>query len=117
MIQRPTRSTRTDTLFPYTTLFRSPHGCGTVRSPLSDGKEQIAAGACGYVPGRASESFRCSHPVAGLVESEVQGETAVHRSWKRKECRSTSGSRFKAASVRQYRFPRLSGKQIGRAHV
>src|SRR3546814_7962912 len=29
MIRRPPRSTRTDTLFPYTTLFRSPFG----RSP------------------------------------------------------------------------------------
>src|SRR3546814_11458511 len=36
MIRRPPRSTRTDTLFPYTTLFRSldrgvpfPHGCRT----------------------------------------------------------------------------------------
>src|SRR3546814_9671748 len=31
MIRRPPRSTRTDTLFPYTTLFRSPDGephCG-----------------------------------------------------------------------------------------
>src|SRR3546814_14651294 len=28
MIRRPTRSTRTDTLFPYTTLFRSPQGHG-----------------------------------------------------------------------------------------
>src|SRR3546814_16128888 len=26
MIRRPPRSTRTDTLFPYTTLFRSPSG-------------------------------------------------------------------------------------------
>src|SRR3546814_16446743 len=26
MIRRPPRSTRTDTLFPYTTLFRSQHG-------------------------------------------------------------------------------------------
>src|SRR3546814_4110646 len=26
MIRRPPRSTRTDTLFPYTTLFRSPNG-------------------------------------------------------------------------------------------
>src|SRR3546814_5896692 len=26
MIRRPPRSTRTDTLFPYTTLFRSDHG-------------------------------------------------------------------------------------------
>src|SRR3546814_3657447 len=28
MIRRPPRSTRTDTLFPYTTLFRSLHGAG-----------------------------------------------------------------------------------------
>src|SRR3546814_3172224 len=27
MIRRPPRSTRTDTLFPYTTLFRSSHAC------------------------------------------------------------------------------------------
>src|SRR3546814_1344943 len=31
MIRRPPRSTRTDTLFPYTTLFRSTRGCGTRR--------------------------------------------------------------------------------------
>src|SRR3546814_20589575 len=29
MIRRPPRSTRTDTLFPYTTLFRSPCGVAT----------------------------------------------------------------------------------------
>src|SRR3546814_11339159 len=29
MIRRPPRSTRTDTLFPYTTLFRSARGMGT----------------------------------------------------------------------------------------
>src|SRR3546814_5253799 len=31
MIRRPPRSTRTDTLFPYTTLFRSLSGSGSVR--------------------------------------------------------------------------------------
>src|SRR3546814_19582299 len=38
MIPRPTRFTRTDTLFPYTTLFRSPagHDCG--------GERQLFAG-------------------------------------------------------------------------
>src|SRR3546814_19951510 len=30
MIRRPPRSTRTDTLFPYTTLFRSPRGARSV---------------------------------------------------------------------------------------
>src|SRR3546814_19266196 len=44
MIRRPPRSTRTDTLFPYTTLFRSadPIGAvddGTQREPL--GKEEV----------------------------------------------------------------------------
>src|SRR3546814_2436957 len=35
MIRRPPRSTRTDTLFPYTTLFRSPSGGPTsLRGPL-----------------------------------------------------------------------------------
>src|SRR3546814_9916137 len=33
MIRRPPRSTRTDTLFPYTTLFRSPLWQSTARSP------------------------------------------------------------------------------------
>src|SRR3546814_44299 len=30
MIRRPPRSTRTDTLFPYTTLFRSCRGCSGI---------------------------------------------------------------------------------------
>src|SRR3546814_15547897 len=33
MIRRPPRSTRTDTLFPYTTLFRSSRWCGMTRTP------------------------------------------------------------------------------------
>src|SRR3546814_20209213 len=33
MIRRPPRSTRTDTLFPYTTLFRSPQPFQYARSP------------------------------------------------------------------------------------
>src|SRR3546814_13737920 len=37
MIRRPPRSTRTDTLFPYTTLFRSDVGAGTVVLLQADG--------------------------------------------------------------------------------
>src|SRR3546814_5805098 len=50
MIRRPPRSTRTDTLFPYTTLFRS--------------------GLAGLVPRRADV-------VAGGLEAEVRGVLAV----------------------------------------
>src|SRR3546814_15065388 len=41
MIRRPPRSTRTDTLFPYTTLFRSPDGAE--RWWLLHGKKTIVA--------------------------------------------------------------------------
>src|SRR3546814_14047932 len=34
MIRRPPRSTRTDTLFPYTTLFRSDGHCGQAIQPV-----------------------------------------------------------------------------------
>src|SRR3546814_17476491 len=37
MIRRPPRSTRTDTLFPYTTLFRSVAGNETTRNALTGG--------------------------------------------------------------------------------
>src|SRR3546814_14500351 len=40
MIRRPPRSTRTDTLFPYTTLFRSPQRAGAaaaIYQPRADG--------------------------------------------------------------------------------
>src|SRR3546814_3070987 len=74
MIRRPPRSTRTDTLFPYTTLFRSHHiapdslskglmDCGTTRAPNSrfsdctSGSPSIdcSAAACALSRGRRSE--------------------------------------------------------------
>src|SRR3546814_8303741 len=40
MIRRPPRSTRTDTLFPYTTLFRSPERHGNLAGSDKNGKKQ-----------------------------------------------------------------------------
>src|SRR3546814_6929149 len=40
MIRRPPRSTRTDTLLPYTTLFRSEHVGGDTGALLHGGREQ-----------------------------------------------------------------------------
>src|SRR3546814_1206545 len=39
MIRRPPRSTRTDTLFPYTTLFRSRSASRRPRARMSDGRD------------------------------------------------------------------------------
>src|SRR3546814_19973061 len=46
MIRRPPRSTRTDTLFPYTTLFRSPDPV-----PPGAGQRGCPAGSCAFVVG------------------------------------------------------------------
>src|SRR3546814_6726067 len=46
MIRRPPRSTRTDTLFPYTTLFRSIAPIGTVRPELVEGLFSQEEGRC-----------------------------------------------------------------------
>src|SRR3546814_3300253 len=53
MIRRPPRSTRTDTLFPYTTLFRSPMGvtpwrcCFAFGSPPAASASVLSASPCG----------------------------------------------------------------------
>src|SRR3546814_3627663 len=43
MIRRPPRSTRTDTLFPYTTLFRSDDVMNAVPQSLRDGSYALGA--------------------------------------------------------------------------
>src|SRR3546814_19739708 len=45
MIRRPPRSTRTDTLFPYTTLFRSREALARARSEASDWKARAGDAA------------------------------------------------------------------------
>src|SRR3546814_6975046 len=49
MIRRPPRSTRTDTLFPYTTLFRSPSRC-LWYSPTMAGSLKTASRHCASLP-------------------------------------------------------------------
>src|SRR3546814_5521417 len=51
MIRRPPRSTRTDTLFPYTTLFRSETGKPRSAKEIA-ALEQLIKGAVGYDQGR-----------------------------------------------------------------
>src|SRR3546814_16857499 len=58
MIRRPTRSTRTETLFPYTTLFRSLGFAADLRGCAQHGLDDLV------VPGAAAEVAR--QPVAGL---------------------------------------------------
>src|SRR3546814_6487416 len=71
MIRRPPRSTRTDTLFPYTTLFRS--SAARIRE---DPRSRGAARAPRRARGPASDHplGRCQHRVmlAGLCQERIE---------------------------------------------
>src|SRR3546814_9485288 len=67
MIRRPPRSTRTDTLFPYTTLFRSP-ASQRVQNPTM---------RCGSQVARAGNSAT----IASVTNcTRMKGTTPLHRS-------------------------------------
>src|SRR3546814_11493875 len=83
MIRRPPRSTRTDTLFPYTTLFRSPNEARHAReiqgpaegcrgSPLRQARrhEEARPEGCVEVDGRLDERGRAR--ATGLLETQGQ---------------------------------------------
>src|SRR3546814_12419226 len=117
MIRRPPRSTRTDTLFPYTTLFRSPQGRrrpamnndGRIDSPASatrspkrpSGGDDIV----GLLQHLTSQGTHLAQEQVKLVQAEVRAGIedlkaaigAMLRSEERrvgKECVSTCRSRW-----------------------
>src|SRR3546814_15279256 len=103
MIRRPPRSTRTDTLFPYTTLFRSatiPAATG-----LAVRHHRDVAEFPGVAPG-AGEGLTVDHRAATEADAEIDVVEAVE-----------------IVPDAMQLFPQRRGqavaaeKQIGRAHV
>src|SRR3546814_11842779 len=107
MIRRPPRSTRTDTLFPYTTLFRSlaadaDPGLGEEcpHHRLQAARIIVVAGQGGRVPVRLEELAQsgADGQVVGLDNDEgLAGGLLQERSEERrvgKECVSTCRSRW-----------------------
>src|SRR3546814_19179339 len=126
MIRRPPRSTRTYTLFPYTTLFRSarcsmkiPSGLqpliddgviDAVLRPLKSGKE-----AAVYVV-RAGDEVLCAKVYKDMAQRSFQARVQYQ------EGRKQRGSRQARAVGKASKFGRRQQEaewknEIGRAHV
>src|SRR3546814_8238861 len=73
MIRRPPRSTRTDALFPYTTLFRSAEG-GAERIPLQRAESLIDRHARPL--GELGRALRTDEPSIGIDGNRVPGLSA-----------------------------------------
>src|SRR3546814_16345439 len=67
MIRRPPRSTRTDTLFPYTTLFRSHRDCSVVIAPF---RTQYLAGVARPNDTEIAKPDPCLNLVEGMMKSD-----------------------------------------------
>src|SRR3546814_19500377 len=74
MIRRPPRSTRTDTLFPYTTLFRSP---GAARSALRRPSWGCGPCAASCPAARKCRSWRRSEEHTSELQSLMRISYAV----------------------------------------
>src|SRR3546814_11361987 len=96
MIRRPPRSTRTDTLFPYTTLFRSVG--------LADDEGFESQLQCGV--GRAFHGSGLSRRMAKIMAVKQAGDAARDQ----RECEQGGGSR-------QHRAHALAGDQPARKSV
>src|SRR3546814_10519305 len=72
MIRRPPRSTRTDTLFPYTTLFRSH----LAAHPGADGRQRTRCHPAAETGARCRHParHRCDHPATGRRSEEHTSE-------------------------------------------
>src|SRR3546814_13813421 len=68
MRQRPPRSTRTDTLFPYTTLFRSPRRFVAEEAHMSiERRTKVYGGSDGTFEGVVALDVAAKQPRAGIL--------------------------------------------------
>src|SRR3546814_20501189 len=104
MIRRPPRSTRTDTLFPYTTLFRSLFGDGRSACPTGSGVDRAATSQAPTMTADLPQFDSHEQPAAGQLGHQVENflpptskMLPAYRSEERrvgKECVSTCRSRW-----------------------
>src|SRR3546814_2075892 len=109
MIRRPPRSTRTDTLFPYTTLFRS----GTARTRAGVGVEQAVSAA------RKRCAARRDHVLGGAHACRGRGD-ARHRARPRRPpalCRRSEEHTSELQSLMRISYAVFCLKKKKRKHT
>src|SRR3546814_4250783 len=75
MIRRPPRSTRTDTLFPYTTLFRSLGGCFNMAKASFPGMVERGWGRIVNIGSINGQAGQCGQVNYAAAQSGIHGFT------------------------------------------
>src|SRR3546814_14408993 len=77
MIRRPPRSTRTDTLFPYTTLYGSERYALAILRPIQAAIRARGDEAAWFFDGRGAEELRHDEPLLTAAEVRAWNPCAV----------------------------------------
>src|SRR3546814_7458070 len=109
MIRRPPRSTRTDTLFPYTTLFRSPSA-----PALQGGTAMTGKTLANLFPALVALTSAASIHAQTRDEARTDGKDFATELLG--EARDAATTNPDAARVPNF-DPQATRDQIGRAHV
>src|SRR3546814_11805536 len=114
MTRRPPRSTRTDTLFPYTTLFRSPRRDGGIAYGLDNFAHIVHARMGGGVHLYDVDMPPFGYGLAGLAHAAgVDGGSAVSV---RANAVQRLGNKARSGGL-AYAAHASHQEEIGRAHV
>src|SRR3546814_20582712 len=108
MMRRPPRSTRTDTLFPYTTLFRS-----RLSSPAIFDPSAVTARASRTVLADVAQIQDDVHII--LARSNWRAQTGTIMSGSR--AIGSRGDRILPVHIVEEKAMAIHSRQIGRAHV
>src|SRR3546814_12305746 len=98
MIRRPPRSTRTDTLFPYTTLFRSRRVVAFRSVAFLDCSEHVGIAARAWVETGTCRSFGIARCIDGALERG--NALQAGRGFEERQARVADGRRLGCARVR-----------------
>src|SRR3546814_1293189 len=110
MLRRPPRSTRTDTLFPYTTLFRSP-------APSSDAIGRRGPARAADRPHRQDRGWRSSACTVGHGGIEPVARRLAREDLADRLRGHAQHVVARAPIDRRERAAVMDALQIGRAHV
>src|SRR3546814_13510579 len=117
MIRRPPRSTRTDTLFPYTTLFRSrgsvDGACGGTRLGPPTGKSGGTVLQAAALVGGAGAERRATEDDVRMTEFSAW----IGRSEERRDRLDASRSAVLLAAIGQPEIGRASWRERGGQYV
>src|SRR3546814_21067009 len=111
MIRRPPRSTRTDTLFPYTTLFRSANG--SEDTPVAPGEDDVLERLDRDLPFHLADEEEAQGGTTHDHQSDREREKSIQAAQRRRSVSRPAGCHVQGLQWPSRSEERRVGKECG----